>query len=72
MLAVVVSCFSFQIFFFSFAPLFPTPPALCRYLLLRVVFVRKTAVSYLFRVVLPVQQESVLQHVSYDGVSLAM
>ena len=59
-----------------FAPLFPLLPSLCRYLLpLRVVFVRKTAVvlillfcpcnsSYLLRVVLPVQQESVpLQHV---------
>ena len=53
--------FFFSPFFvlFLFALLLPSPRALlCRHLLpLRVVFVRKTAVSYLVRVVLSVQQE---------------
>ena len=51
-------------FFFFFASLFPSPPALSRYLLPLLVFVRKTVIFVLFcpcnsncilRVVLPVQ-----------------
>ena len=53
MTLAVVLPFCCFFFFFLFAPLFLSPPALCRYLLarLRVVFVRATAVSYLLGVV---------------------
>ena len=47
---VMTGCSSFIFLpIFFFAPLFPSPPALCRYLLplLRVVFVRETAVIFL-------------------------
>ena len=71
---------------FFFAPLFPSTPAICRYLLplVRVVFASETAVvffvlfcpsdsSYLFRVVSPVQQKVYvpLQHVHSSSCSLS-
>ena len=80
----LLSSFLFFCFFFFFASLFPSPLALCRFLLplLRIVFVRETAVklivfcpcnsSYLLRVALSVQQGSVpLQHVRCSSCSLS-
>ena len=73
----------FSLFFCLFAPLFPSPPALCRYLLplVRVVFVRETTVIFFvfclcnnsdLRVDLSAQQVSVpLQHVRCFSCSLS-
>ena len=55
--ATVMTCCRSFFFVCLFAPLFPSPPALCRYLPLRVVFVLVRETAGIIRVIWSVQQQ---------------